>query len=74
MPAFKTNGTAISYMTSRGVRESRIVNMTKVHNTIYYRMENGDYVEDTPLGFAKAYDQEELLRDLGKLSRGTTVE
>jgi len=72
MPAYSFKRKSVSYTTSEGIRQSRMVGMIKVHSRLYYRLENGDFVEGTPLGFAKAYEDEELLKEFGKIFCGTT--
>jgi hypothetical protein len=73
MPAYSFKRKSVSYMTSEGIQHSKLVSMIKAHNRLYYQLENGDFVESTPLGFTKAYEDEELLKEFGKLYRGTTV-
>ena len=74
MPAYSFKKMSVSYTTSEGIQHSRLVSMIKVHNRLYYQLENGDFVENTSLGFAKAYEDEELLKEFGKLYCGTTVQ
>ena len=54
MPAYIFNGTSINYITSIGIQKSRIVSMVQLNDKTYYQLENGDCVDDTPLGFVKA--------------------
>jgi len=73
MPAYSFKRKSLSYMTSEGIQHSRLVSMIKVHNRLYYQLENGDFVENTSLGFSKAYEDDELLKEFRNLYRGTTV-
>ena len=72
MPAYLSKQKLISYVTSDGVKQSKIVSMAKIGNNLYYRLENGDYAEDTPSGFVKAYLATEMLRSFSDLHGATT--
>ena len=72
MPAYASKGELITYITSKGFRKSRIVSMAQINGGIYYRLENGDYIKTTPLGFVKTYESNDLLKLFGETHEGKT--
>jgi hypothetical protein len=56
----KEIGDAISYITANGFKNGKIVSVAVFKENTYYFLENGDYVDDTPLVPVKANSSKEL--------------
>ena len=56
----KSIGEMVRYITSDGIRSGTIANVTELDNKTFYRIENGDYVDDSPLVPIKVNPNREL--------------
>lgn len=73
MPAFISKQELVNYYTYDGLKQSRIVGLTQVNDIVYFRLENGDYVKDTKLGFVKSFGHDELLKIFNRYYGGKTA-